>query len=199
MSRGISAALSSQQPLVLSAVLCLLLLLLPSPAAAADALVFETEAERMAYQNWVVSGGRQAWLYLIEGLMVPCFQNRHRECRDNMLIALRSVPDSVRNARVTVGARTERLLFAVRNNQFLYQTAFSVRALKAIVEEGGDCAQWESRAHAFTGATNGALQRLRNEAGTDVGARTRLPEAKELQWIDAQLVKGGCNITRTGD
>ena len=198
MSRGISAALSRQKPLVCSAILWLSLLVLPS-AASANELVFETEADRLEYQNWVVSGGRQAWLYLVESLMVPCFQNRHRECRDNMLTALRSVPDSVRNARVTVGARTERLLFAVRNNQFLYQTAFSVRALKAIVEEGGDCAQWESRAAAFTGGTTGALQRLRNEAGTEIGARARLPEAKELQWIDAQLVKGGCSISRSGD
>jgi hypothetical protein len=178
--------------------LCLSLLTVPS-SASADELVFETEAERMAYQNWVLSGGRQAWLYMVESLLVPCFQDRHRECRDNMLTALRSVPDSVRNARVKVGARTERLLFAVRNNQFLYQTAFSVRALKAIVEEGGDCAQWESRATAFAGAGGGALQRLRNEAGTEIGTRTRLPEATELQWIDAQLQQRGCRISRTGD
>jgi hypothetical protein len=198
MSRGVNAPLRSTKLSVCSAILWLFLLMLPS-AASADELVFATEAERLEYQNWVVSGGRQAWLYLVEGLMVPCFQNRHRECRDNMVTALRSVPDSVRNARVTVGARTERLLFAVRNNQFLYQTAFSVRALRAIVEEGGDCAQWESRAAAFIGSTTGALQRLRNEAGTDIGSRTRLPEARELRWVDAQLVKGGCGITLSGD
>jgi hypothetical protein len=198
MTRDFGAAFAPLHPLVFSVVLLLSLFILPS-LAVADELVFETEADRLEYQNWVVSGGRQAWLYLVESLMVPCFQDRHQECRDNMVTALRSVPDSVRNARVKVGARTERLLFAVRNNQFLYQTAFSVRALKAIVEEGGDCAQWESRAAAFMGAPGGALQRLRNEAGTEIGARTRLPEARELAWVDAQLQQGGCRISRTGD
>lgn len=197
MTRVIGAALP-QRSLVCWVFLWLSLFIVPS-SAAADELVFETEAERMAYQNWVLSGGRQAWLYLVESLMVPCFQDRHRECRENMLTALKSVPDTVRNARVKVGERTERLLFAVRNNQFLYQTAFSVRALKAIVEESGDCAQLESRATAFAGAGGGALQRLRNEAGTEVGTRTRLPEARELQWIDAQLQQRGCRISRTGD
>lgn len=173
------------------------LLVCPSQASAAE-LVFSTEAEREAYQNWVLTGGRQAWLYMVDSLMVPCFQNRHQECRDNMLVALRSVPDAVRDARVKVGDRTERLLFAVRNNQFLYQTAFSLRALRAVVQEPGDCTQWEARAGAFTGAASGALQRLRAEAANEIGTRTGLPEAKELQRIDAQLKVRGCAV-RSGD
>jgi hypothetical protein len=173
------------------------LLVCPSQASAAE-LVFSTEAERVAYQNWVVSGGRQAWLYMVDSLMVPCFQNRHQECRDNMLVALRSVPDAVRDARVKVGNRTERLLFAVRNNQFLYQTAFSLRALRAVVQQPGNCTELEARAGAFTGAASGALQRLRNEAANEIGTRTGLPEAKELQWIDTQLQGRGCAV-RSGD
>lgn len=183
-----------------TAVLVLLALFLVSSAtpARADELIFETETQRVAYDNWVLSGGRQAWLYMVDDLMVPCLLNQHDKCQKNMAEALNRVPDTIRNARVRVGERTERLLYAVRNNQFLYQTAFSLRMLKSIVDQGGDCADWEARAVALTGVSTGALEKLRGDAALEIGTRQRLPEAKELKWIDTQLERRGCGA-QSGD
>ena len=169
------------------ALLAMAVLSVASPARADD-LVFETEADRIAFETWGTSGARQAWLYMVDALMVPCFQNQHETCQKNMVAALQSVPDTIREARVRVGQRTERVLFAVRNNQFLYQTAFSLRILVSIVEQGGGCAEWEARAAALTGVRTGALKRLHAEAASEIGNR-KLPEAKELAWVDGRSGK----------
>jgi hypothetical protein len=154
----------------------------------ADVLVVENEEQFREAAAELVRLGRAQYVEASRSIQ-PCYQGLHDACQGNMRMAIVKLATGTQLADTGGGVVKEFFLF-IRNNTFLYERAYSLLLLNAIVQKypPGACADYvrDAQRPLADGTVRSLAQHLQ-EAEKEIGTRTYLPEHRMLQSVRSLL------------